>query len=53
MTGRGQFVEVQGTGEESTFSQEELDGLLTLAKQGLQELSRIQTEFLTRKLLAR
>ena len=53
MTGRGQFVEVQGTGEESTFSQEELDGLLTLAKQGLQELSRIQTEFLTRQLLAR
>ena len=53
MTGRGQFVEVQGSGEESTFSQEELDGLLVLAKQGLQELSRIQTEFLTRQLLMR
>ncbi len=53
MTGRGQFVEVQGSGEESTFSQEDLDGLLVLAKQGLQELSRVQIEFLTQQLLAR
>ena len=28
MTGRGQFVEVQGTGEEATFSQAELDALV-------------------------
>jgi ribonuclease PH len=53
MTGSGKFVEVQGTGEEATFSQEELDHLLTLARTGLQELGRIQAEFLARQLLAR
>src|SRR5690349_4351656 len=31
MTGRGQFVEVQGSGEESTFSPEQLTSLVALA----------------------
>ncbi|WP_438434285.1 ribonuclease PH [Gorillibacterium sp. sgz500922] len=35
MTGGGKFVEVQGTGEESPFSREELDALLRLAEQGI------------------
>jgi ribonuclease PH len=51
MTGRGQFVEVQGTGEESTFSHEQLQQLLALAQQGLKELSGLQTAFLTKHLL--
>lgn len=51
MTGKGQFVEVQGTGEESTFSQEQLDGLLGLARKGLQELAGIQSAFLAKQLL--
>jgi ribonuclease PH len=51
MTGRGQFVEVQGTGEESTFSHEQLQELLALAQQGLKELSGLQTAFLTKHLL--
>jgi len=51
MTGRGQFVEVQSSGEESTFSQEQLDQLLGLAKSGLQELAARQAEFLARHLL--
>jgi len=51
MTGKGQFVEVQGTGEEATFSQEELDGLLSLARKGLQELAGIQSAFLAKQLL--
>jgi ribonuclease PH len=51
MTGRGQFVEVQGTGEEATFSQEQLDSLLALAQRGLRELSTLQTAFLTKQLL--
>jgi ribonuclease PH len=51
MTGRGQFVEVQGTGEETTFSQEQLDGLLVLARKGLKELAAIQAGFLTKQLL--
>jgi ribonuclease PH len=52
MTGRGQFVEVQGSGEEATFSQAQLDSLLGLAQKGLKEVSNLQTMFLTRKLLA-
>ena len=51
MTGRGQFVEVQGSGEEATFSQEQLGGLLTLAKQGLKEIAMLQSAFLARQLL--
>ncbi|MEI6467006.1 MAG: ribonuclease PH [Verrucomicrobiota bacterium] len=51
MTGRGQFVEVQGSGEEATFSQEQLSGLLTLAQKGLKEISAMQAAFLMKKLL--
>jgi ribonuclease PH len=51
MTGRGQFVEVQGTGEESTFSHEQLQQLLALAGKGLKELAGLQTAFLTQHLL--
>ncbi len=52
MTGRGNFVEVQGTGEEATFTQEQLTTLLALAQRGLKDLSAKQTEFLARHLLA-
>jgi ribonuclease PH len=38
MTGSGRFVEVQGTGENATFSDEELSILLGLAKEGVAEL---------------
>jgi len=51
MTGKGQFVEVQSSGEEATFSHEQLQGLLALAQKGLKELSAIQTAFLTKQLL--
>jgi ribonuclease PH len=53
MTGRGQFVEVQSSGEESTFSPEQLASLLVLAQKGLKDLSALQTAFLTRHLLKR
>ena len=52
MTGRGQFVEVQSSGEESTFSHEQLETLIGLAKTGLQEVTAIQTAFLQRHLPA-
>ena len=42
MTGEGRFIEVQGTGEEATFSDEELQSLLSLARSGIQELTRLQ-----------
>ena len=51
MTGRGQFVEVQSSGEESTFSPEQLTSLLAMAQKGLKELSSIQTAFLSKQLL--
>ncbi|PTY05850.1 ribonuclease PH [Opitutaceae bacterium EW11] len=51
MTGKGQFVEVQGTGEESTFSYDQLHSLLALAGKGLKELAVLQTAFLTKQLL--
>ncbi|WP_413438495.1 ribonuclease PH [Sulfuriferula sp. GW1] len=42
MTGRGSFVEVQGTAEGATFSRTEMDALLDLASQGIQQLTVAQ-----------
>jgi ribonuclease PH len=42
MTGSGRFVELQGTGEEATFGDEELAAMLKLAKAGIKELLSIQ-----------
>ena len=50
MTGRGRFVEVQSSGEESTLSHEQLQTLLALAQQGIQELSALQSAFLAKHL---
>jgi ribonuclease PH len=46
MTGGGRFVEVQGTGEEATFSDEDLSALLKLARGGLSELRALQKQSL-------
>ncbi|WP_028402970.1 ribonuclease PH [Ectobacillus panaciterrae] len=46
MTGKGQFVEVQGTGEEATFSKEEMASLLAAAEQGILTLVELQKEAL-------
>ncbi len=43
-TGSGRFVEVQGTGEECTFSREDLDGLTDTALAGIRELSKLQEQ---------
>jgi ribonuclease PH len=51
MTAQGRFVEVQGAGEESTFSPAELQSLLALAEKGLKELASLQAAFLARHLL--
>jgi ribonuclease PH len=42
MTGRGQFIEVQASGEESTFSPREFSALLALAAKGIRKLSALQ-----------
>ncbi|MBR5468128.1 MAG: ribonuclease PH [Firmicutes bacterium] len=44
MTGEGNFVEVQGTGENGTFSMDELTKLIDLAKKGNEELKLKQLE---------
>lgn len=46
MTGRGEFVEVQGTAEGRPFSRESLDTLLALAEQGIRQLLAIQQTYL-------
>ena len=42
MTGAERFVEVQGTAERTPFDQAQLDGLLTLARQGVARLLAFQ-----------
>lgn len=46
MTGRGEFVEVQGTGEGGTFSLSQLESLLKLARDGLDQLTALQQQTL-------
>ncbi|MFD0713936.1 ribonuclease PH [Paenibacillus sp. GCM10027626] len=46
MTGNGQFVEVQGTGEEAPFSRQELNALLESAENGIGQLVAKQREAL-------
>lgn len=46
MTGRGAFVEVQGTGEEAPFTRDELNALLARAEAGIAGLITLQKEVL-------
>ncbi len=46
MTGAGQFIEVQGSGEEATFSRGQLDRLLKLGKLGIDAVTVRQRETL-------
>ncbi|GIO12560.1 ribonuclease PH [Cohnella xylanilytica] len=46
MTGGGAFVEVQGTGEESPFSRDEMNRMLELAEAGIGRLVALQKEAL-------
>jgi len=48
MTGSGRFVEVQGTGEEATFSEQELSAMLDLARGGIRNLTALQQKTLGR-----
>lgn len=42
MNGEGRFVEVQGTGEEATYTRAELNQLLDLAEVGINEIIELQ-----------
>lgn len=48
MTGKGAFIEVQGTAEGAPFDKAELDALLELAGKGCIDLTRLQNEALGR-----
>ncbi|MGB0743792.1 MAG: ribonuclease PH [Opitutales bacterium] len=42
MTGSGKYVEAQSSGEEATFTREELDALLELGAKGIAEINALQ-----------
>lgn len=44
MTGSGKYVEAQSSGEEATFSREELDKLLALGARGIESISELQVK---------
>lgn len=44
MTGSGHYVEVQSSGEESTFSRSELDALLELGAKGIDTIAELQEQ---------
>lgn len=50
MTGRGRFVEIQGTAESIPFSKEDLDELLKLAWKGISSLITLQQKMLMNNL---
>ena len=46
MTGKGEFVEVQGTAEKEPFGKKDLDELTALAQIGIQEIMTAQKKAL-------
>ncbi len=42
MNGAGEYIEMQGSGEEATFTQSQLDAMLALGKGGIEQLLRAQ-----------
>jgi ribonuclease PH len=46
MTGGGEFIEVQGSGEEATFTRAQLDRLLKLGKHGVDSITALQKKAL-------
>jgi ribonuclease PH len=48
----GEFVEMQGSGEEATFSSDELEAMLTLGRKGIGELIAAQRAVLARLMIS-
>ena len=46
MTGRGRYVEVQGTAERTPFTKQDMDEFLTLSWQAIQRLTTVQQELI-------
>jgi ribonuclease PH len=47
MNAAGEFIELQGSGEESTFTEWQLGALLSLGKTGIRELLAAQNDALS------
>ena len=48
LTEDGDFVEIQGSGEEATFTQAQMDQMLVLGRKGVTELAALQQEAIER-----
>ena len=46
MTGAGRFIEVQGSGEEATFTRKQLDRLIELGEHGIKGITAEQKKTL-------
>lgn len=49
MTDKGRFVEIQGSGEEATFSEKQMSEMIKAAKHGLKEIFDLQEKALKQK----
>lgn len=49
MTGEGEFIEIQGTGEERPFSKAQMMALMEVGEKGILELVRLQQDVLSGK----
>ena len=49
MTGGGRYIEIQGTGEEATFDETELNALVKLARRGISAMTALQKKTLGRQ----
>ena len=49
MNKKGEFIEVQGTGEESTFTRKELNALLDLAENSINRIIALQDEIINQE----
>jgi len=47
LTGDGKYIELQGTGEQYAFTDEELAAMINQAKKGINQLTQIQMEALS------
>jgi len=46
MTGKGEFIEIQGTAERKTFGKDQMNKLMDLARSGIEELITVQHKLL-------
>ena len=46
MTGKGEFIEIQGTAERKPFKKSQMDDMLALAKKGIEDLIELQKKLI-------